>query len=89
MPRSGIGLNELLGATLLAGTVGCKQCKQPAKAAAPVRALIEPSVAHSTKSRLAMNLLQACAVTKPLPSEAGLPGMTRCASREPTEEQRN
>ena len=64
---------------MLAEAVGCKQCKQLAEAAVRVRALIEPSVAHSTKSRLAMNLLQACAVTKPLPSEAELPGMTRGA----------
>ena len=46
----------MLGATLLAGTVGRKQCKQPSEAAPLVRALIELSVAHSTKTGLAMNL---------------------------------
>ena len=89
MPRSGIGLNELLGATLLAGAAGCKQCKHLTEAALPVRALIAPSVVHATKTRLAMNLVQACQVTKPLPSVAELPGMTQCAPCEPSEEQRD
>ena len=49
----------MLGATLLAGTVGCKQCKEPTEAAPLVRALIELSVAHTSKIGLAMNLPQA------------------------------
>ena len=67
MPRSGIGLNELLDATLLAGTVGCTQCKQPTEATPLVRALIELSVAHSTKTGLAMNLPQANLATQAAP----------------------
>ena len=57
----------MLGATLLAGTAGCKQCQQPTEAAPPVRALIEPAVADLTKAGLAMNLMQANHITQAAP----------------------
>ena len=67
VPRSGIGLNELPGASLLAGTVGRAQCKQPTEAALLVRALIELSVVSATKAGLATNLPQANLATQAAP----------------------
>ena len=79
----------MLGATLLAAAFGCKQCKQPTEAAAPVRAVIELPVVNATRGGLAMNLPQANLATQAAPSpKPNCRSMTKCAPREPTEEQR-
>ena len=49
MPRSGIGLNELLGATLLAALFGCKQYKKATEDTMPTRALRALAVADLPK----------------------------------------